>query len=71
MSEDNPFETKGMTLDTFNKLVPMGAWYLDQHGKPRQRTVPPPSEQQSSAPAGAPSAQQVAYDDQEAMTDAA
>lgn len=40
-SSDKPFQTKGMTLDQFNTDVPMGAWYTDQNGKARQRTVPP------------------------------
>lgn len=42
-SSDNPFPTKGMTIDQFNEQVPMGAWYLDQNGTPRQRTVGPSS----------------------------
>lgn len=37
----NPFDTKGMTLDHFNQSVPMGAWFKDQNGVVRQRTVPP------------------------------
>lgn len=40
-SPDTPFPTKGMTIDQFNEQVPMGAWYLDQNGTPRQRTVEP------------------------------
>lgn len=38
---ETPFETKGMTLDQFNSQVPMGAWFKDQNGAVRQRTVPP------------------------------
>src|SRR5262249_25772478 len=41
-TSDNPFDTKGMTLDQFHQQVPMGAWFKDQNGIVRQRTVPPP-----------------------------
>lgn len=42
-SQDTPFPTKGMTLDQFNEQVPMGAWFTDQNGDVRQRTVAPNS----------------------------
>jgi len=49
---DNPFPTKGMTLDQFNQQVPMGAWYTDQNGDKRQRTVAPTDNGASTAPGG-------------------
>jgi hypothetical protein len=64
-SQDNPFDTKGMTLEQFHDQVPMGAWYKDQNGVVRQRTVPPPS----AAPA--PGAGAANYDDMTAMQPAA
>lgn len=49
----NPFDTKGMSLEQFHDQVPMGAWFKDQNGVVRQRTVPPPgaNAQPGSAPA--------------------
>jgi hypothetical protein len=51
--ENNPFDTKGMSIHQFNEQVLMGQWFKDQHGVVRQRTVPPPGsgapEQQSNA----------------------
>ena len=41
-TEDNPFDTNGMSLDQFHAQVPMGAFYTDQKGAVRQRTQPPP-----------------------------
>lgn len=65
---DNPIDTKGMSLDQFHAQVPMGAWFLDQNGKPRQRTVPPPGSGGAARPqaGGAPN-----VDDQTAMNPAA
>jgi hypothetical protein len=68
-SQDNPFDTKGMTLDHFNQMVPMGGWYKDQNGDIRQRTVPPPTPGGSKAPAASSSAP--TYDDMSAMQSAA
>jgi len=81
-SRDNPFDTKGMSLDQFNTQVPMGAWYKDQNGTLRQRTVPPGTQFNnapggSSAPvAGQPqqssaASPQPTYDDYQAMAPAA
>lgn len=56
-TEDNPFPTKGMTMDDFNSQVPLGAYFTDQNGTVRQRTVPPPGA------ATAPVSPQAAYPD--------
>src|SRR6185437_4099021 len=77
---DNPFPTKGMTLDQFNTQVPMGAWYTDQNGDKRQRTVAPtqgggaaPTNSggaQPSAPQSSGQQMQQYYDDSLALTPA-
>jgi hypothetical protein len=54
---NNPFDTKGMSLDQFHSQVPMGAWYKDQNGNVLQRTVPPPGAGASASP------QQLSSDD--------
>ena len=81
-SAQNPFDTKGMSLDQFHAQVPMpvqgpdgkliGGWFKDQNGVVRQRTVPPPGAQ-SQAPAQQPAAPGTAtnYDDMAAMSPAA
>lgn len=62
----NPFPTKGMTQEDFDAKVPLGGWYLDQNGTPRQRTVAP-----NGDPSSSPGAQmQQYYDDTLAMTPA-
>lgn len=66
-TQDNPFSTKGMTLDQFNQQVPMGAWFTDQNGTVRQRTVPPAGNQ----PPQSQSSTQPNPDDQAAMQPAA
>lgn len=63
---DNPFETKGMTLDDFNTQVPMGAWFKDQNGVARQRTKPPGGQSAAPATTTAPTASN--NDDYLAMT---
>lgn len=67
MDKDNPFDTKGMSLDQFNETVPMGAWFKDQNGVLRQRVKPPASMQQQPRQPQQADAQQTANDDQEAM----
>lgn len=74
LEKTNPFDTKGMTLDQFHQRVPMGAWFKDQNGDVRQRTVPPPGS--NTQPSGqAPQANQAGAapnsDDQAAMQTAA
>lgn len=60
-SKFNPFDTRSMSEDDFNTHVPMGAWYLNQNGDPRQRTKPPPSmtPQAQSTPGGYPAADEL------------
>jgi hypothetical protein len=48
-SPDTPFPTKGMTLEQFDHGVPMGAWYTDQNGTIRQRTVEPQTQNPQSS----------------------
>lgn len=67
-SSDNPFPTKGMTLEQFNTQVPLGGWYQDQNGQVRQRTVPPagfnaPAAQSGANPASSGQQMQQYYDD--------
>lgn len=70
-SPDTPFSTKGMTLNQFNEGVPMGAWYTDQNGVVRQRTVPPSGGVPSTSAAASPGAQmQQYYDDSLALSPA-
>lgn len=71
---DMPAMTKGMNpdqaLELFHQQVPLGAWYLDQHGKPKQRTKPRPgAETTTAAPKNA--SVEMNTDDEEAMTPAA
>lgn len=71
---DNPIDTKGMTLDQFHAQVPMGAWFTDQNGKPRQRTVPPPGSEAPAQQGGGQTRADAAGDaeaDRSAMTEAA
>lgn len=76
-SAANPFDTKGMSIDQFHSQVPMGAWYKDQNGVPRQRTVPPPGVNMGDDPAQPSQPAQPApnagtnIDDQTAMQTAA
>ena len=63
-TSDNPFDTKGMTLNQFNSQVPMGAWFTDQNGVVRQRTVPPPGGQSPSAEAMPTTADYMAMNEQ-------
>lgn len=67
LSQDNPFDTKGMTIEQFHQQVPMSGWFKDQNGVVRQRTVPPPGTggQQPGPQAG------MTLDDQAAMESAA
>lgn len=65
-SADNPFDTKGMTTDMFDKMVPMGGYYRDRSGVVRQRTQPPAEMQQQP-----PISPQANYDDATAMQPAA
>lgn len=60
---DNPFDTKGMTVDQFHQQVPMGGWYKTDKGI-FQRTVPPPGVNQQQQGANY-------YDDMNAMQPAA
>lgn len=51
---NNPIETKGMTERDFNVVVPLGAYYRDENGIVRRRTVGPTS--QTSAASNAATA---------------
>lgn len=64
-SADNPFDTKGMSLEQFHAQVPMGGWFKDQNGTVRQRTVAPPGSQSQAQPPGPSAAAN--SDDQAAM----
>ena len=68
-SATNPFDTKGMTVEQFHQMVPMGGWFKDQNGVVRQRTVPPPGS--GAQPSAAAPGAATNYDDLTAMQPAA